>query len=72
MIPEIQMGYSVVYIYGQDKDIYKVVLIHGDDTFDIENVKGIIKTTSIHQIREANDVELMLGYRLDSFKSINR
>lgn len=69
---KIQIGYSVVYVYGHDKDIYKVILSHGDDTCDIEHVNGNKKTVSEYHIREANDVELMIGYRLDSSKSINR
>lgn len=62
------IGYSVVHIHGSDKTIYKVVLTHGDGTCDIESVYGSKKTISISHIREANDVELMVGYKLDVVK----
>jgi thiamine pyrophosphate-dependent acetolactate synthase large subunit-like protein len=66
---EIKIGYSVVYLHDKNKDIYRVKEIFENKTCEIINSFGCIKTTDLNYIREATDVELMIGYRLDDMKT---
>ena len=66
---EIKIGYSVVYIYDKNKDIYRVKEIFENKTCEIINSFGNNKIVDLNYIREATDIELMIGYRLDDMKT---
>lgn len=67
---EIKVGYSVVYLHDKNKDIYRVKEIFENKTCEIVNSFGNSKITDLNYIREATDIELMIGYRLDDMKTI--
>ena len=69
---EIKIGYSIVYLHDKNKDIYRVKEIFENKTCEIINSFGCSKTTDLNYIREATDVELMIGYRLDDMKTIKK
>jgi hypothetical protein len=66
---EIKIGYSVVYLHDKNKDIYRVKEIFENKTCEIINSFGNNKIVDLNYIREATDVELMIGYRLDDMKT---
>ena len=65
---KILVGYSVVYIYDKNKDIYRIKEIFENKTCEIINSFGNNKIVDLNYIREATDIELMIGYRLDNMK----
>lgn len=66
---EIKIGYSVVYLHDKNKDIYRVKEIFENKTCEIINSFGNNKIVDLNYIREATDIELMIGYRLDDMKT---
>ena len=56
------LGIIVVYRSGRDKELYRIVSIEGDSVTMLDTF-GNTKTTSLSQIREADDIELLTGFR---------
>ncbi len=60
-----QLGYLVVHRSGTDSEIYRISKFNDDDTCEIISyVNGRVKTLSISQLREADDIEAMIGSRM--------
>lgn len=61
-----QLGYLVVHRSGTDSEIYRISKFNDDDdTCEIISyVNGRVKTLSISQLREADDIEVMIGSRM--------
>ncbi len=62
----IKVGLPVVVKNGKDKSIYYVRSIDANEMCELSSSSGISsKLFSVGSIREAEDVELMIGYRLE-------
>ena len=58
-------GYTVVYRVGNDKTLYRIYKMKRDDTCDILSITSSVpRTVSLSQLREADDTEMLIGYRM--------
>lgn len=58
-------GYTVVYRVGNDKTLYRIYKMNRDDTCDILSITSSVpRTVSLSQLREADDTEMLIGYRM--------
>ena len=59
-----KVGLPVVHLYGNDNGIYRIQKIYDTEQCDLVSYTGRTKSkVHITQIREASDVELLIGYR---------
>lgn len=61
----IQQGFQVVFRSGKDKSIYQVSKIDGEICDICAYTSDKTKQVSLAILREADDVEIMIGYRIN-------
>lgn len=61
----IQQGFQVVFRSGKDKSIYQVSKIDGEMCDIRTYTSDKTKQVSLATLREAEDVEIMIGYRIN-------